>query len=95
MTAKTPTPSAISALLRKAGYQKAVVKIRGGKAGYCVTADLTTGNVRVEYHANTMGSAGYSTELNLSSYARAIAEAGYEVAKPSPRWILVSAKEED
>jgi len=91
MTTKQPTPQAISALLRKAGYQKAVVKLHGGSSGYCVQTDISTGNVRVEYHANTMRPSGYNTELNLSAYTRAIEKAGYEVLRPSPRCLIVTA----
>jgi len=93
MTSKQPTPQGISALLRKAGHAKAVVKLHGGTAGFCVTTDYSTGNVKVEYHANTMGSASHSTELNLSAYAKTIGAAGYDVAKPSPRWLIVTAKD--
>lgn len=91
MTAKQPAPQAISALLRKAGFTKAVVKMRGGTAGYFVQTDFSTGNVKVEYFTNTTGPSGYSTELNLSAYARDIEEAGYEVLRPSPRYLIVTA----
>jgi hypothetical protein len=95
MTAKTPTPQGISALLRKAGHTKAVIKIRGGRSGYCVHTDLSTGNVKVQYYSQTTDLRGYGTELNLAAYAMAIEEAGYAVLKPSPRWLIVTAPEKE
>jgi hypothetical protein len=99
MTPKTPTPQGISALLRKAGHSRAVIKIRGGRAGFDVHTDLSTGNVKVEHYALTMG--GYS-EVKLAEYAKTITEAGWTVeagtyelivtAKPAS---LLAAKEAD
>lgn len=94
MRTKTPDASSISRLLRKAGYQKAVIKIQGGKAGFDVTGYYSTGAVRVEHYSNTMGPSGLS-EVKLDAYARTITEAGYDVARPSPRWLIVTAKTED
>jgi hypothetical protein len=93
-TLKTPTPQGISALLRKAGHARAVVKLHGGRAGFDVHTDISTGAVKVEHFTNTMGGSGYS-EVKLTAYAKTITDAGYDVIKPSPRWILVNAKEED
>lgn len=95
MASTNPTPQGISALLRKAGHRKAVVKIRGGRSGYCVHTDLSTGNVKVQYYSQTTDLRGYNTELNLAAYAMAIEKAGYAVLKPSPRWLIVTAKTEE
>ena len=93
-TTKTPSASSISRLLRKAGYQKAVIKIQGGRAGFDVTGNYSTGAVRVEHYSNTMSTSGGSSEVKLDAYARTITEAGYDVARPSPRWLLVTTKTE-
>ncbi len=94
MTPNTPTPQGISRLLTAAGFTRAVIKVRGGTSGFCVHTDYSTGNVKVEHYSQTM--TGYSevhSEPHLAAYARAITDAGYEVLKPSPRWIIVTAKE--
>jgi len=95
MTAKTPTPSGISRLLAAAGHSRAVIKISGGRAGFDVHTDYSTGAVKVEHYSNTMGGSGNYSEVKLAEYAKTITEAGYDVIKPSPRWILVNAKDED
>lgn len=90
-SSKTPSASAISRLLSAAGFEKAVVKMRGGCSGFDVHADSSTGNVRVKHYSNTMGPS--SDPLALTAYAKAITEAGYDVLKPSPRFLIVTAKE--
>ena len=95
MTAKTPTASGISRLLAAAGFTRAVVKLRGGTAGFDVHTYYSTGAVRVEHYSNTMSTSGGYSEVKLDAYARTLTEAGYDVSRPSPRWILVNAKDED
>jgi hypothetical protein len=90
---KTPTASGISRLLAAAGHTRAVVRLHGGRAGFDVHTDDSTGAVRVEHFSNTMGPS-YS-EVKLAAYVKTITGAGYDVIQPSPRWILVNAKEED
>ena len=92
MNTRPPTPQGISRLLAKAGFERAVIKIRGGTSGFDVHTDYSTGNVKVEHYSQV--SNGYS-EVKLAAYARAIADAGYEVLKPSPRWLIVTAGPED
>jgi hypothetical protein len=94
-TAKIPTASVISRLLRRAGFERAVIKTQGGKAGFAVSAYYGTGGVRVEHYTNTMSTSGGHSEVKLDAYARAITEAGYDVSRQSPRWLLVTAKEGD
>lgn len=89
---KTPSPSGISRLLAAAGFTRAVIKIQGGKAGFDVRTDLSTGTARVEHYSNTMGPS--NSEAKLAAYAKAITDAGYDVIQPSPRYFLVNAKEE-
>ena len=95
MTAKNPTPQGISALLKRAGFQRGKRVIRGTVIGYEVSRDLSTGAVRVEHVAFSMNPAERVTADALAKYAEVITAAGYDVIKPSPRWILVNAKEED
>ena len=94
MATKTPTPQGISRLLAAAGHTRAVIKIQGGRAGFDVHADYSTGAVKVGHYSNTMGTSGYYSEVKLAEYAETIADAGYDVIKPSPRYFLVTAKTE-
>jgi len=97
MTAtKTPTPQGVSALLRKAGFQKSVSQGRAGQStGYEVSRDYGTGCVRVRHITWSMNPPDHVTEGALAKYAEAITAAGYQVLSPSPRWILVTAKDEE
>lgn len=94
MTGKTPSAATISRLLAAAGFTRAVVKLRGGTAGFDVHAYYSTRAVRVEHYSNTMGMSGGLNEVKLDAYARTIAEAGYDVARPNPQWLIVTAKTE-
>ena len=95
MTAKTPTPQGVSALLKRAGFQRGKRVIRGTVIGYEVSRDYGTGAVRVEHVSFSMNPADAVTAGALAKYAEAVTAAGYAVITPSPRYFLVSAQEED
>ena len=98
MTAKTPTPQGISALLKRANFSRSESRGRSGRStGFRVTRDYTTGCVKVEFVTWSMGVSSNSdyVQEKLSQYAGEITDAGYEVLRPSPRWIIVTAKDED
>jgi hypothetical protein len=81
MTAKTPTPQGISALLRKAGFTKAVVRRHYITCpGYHVSkpAGFPAGAVQVNHWTGSSSTFRQDREM-LSRYAEAIAAAGYSI----------------
>ena len=98
MTARTPTASGISRLLKQANFSRSESMGRSGRStGFKVTSDYTTGCVKVEFVTWSMGASSNPdyVQEKLSQYAEEITGAGYEVLRPSPRWIIVTAKDED
>lgn len=84
---KQPTPQGISALLRKAGFERSVsqsTRIRGWReysAGFKV-ARHGDGTVEVEYRPSSFRARDTSDEQikeMLDRYRKAIEEAGYQV----------------
>lgn len=92
MSTKTPTASVVSRLLAAAGFARADVD--RGHAGFDVHAYYSTGAVRVEHYSNTMGTSGGLNEVKLDAYARTITEAGYDVSRTNPAYLIVTAKTE-
>ena len=75
----------------------------GYSSGYVAEKDQTTGAVRVRHRIATdelrdpsLSNDAHASELaeSLAYYAEAITEAGYDVLKPSPRFLIVTAKED-
>lgn len=98
MNAKPPTPQAISALLRKAGYARSEVtpgrvrwdgtRVRSAKrsAGYRVIKG-NHGEVRVSYSGGDVVSPNASAKQRdalLADYARAICAAGWQATVSEP-----------
>jgi hypothetical protein len=98
MTAKPPTPQAISALLSKAGFEKVThskSRIRGMRehsAGYHVQADLS-GAVSVNWWQSSFshGSDPARTDAMLARYADAILAAGFAVENHAHKLIVTAS----
>jgi hypothetical protein len=93
MTPKIPTPQAISALLKRAGFERAAVSIRGGNSGFkaekCgVRADAV--KVRA-YFLVRMPDQTYGAMLRR--YRDVIEAAGYSVEMGTYH-LIVTAKTE-
>lgn len=95
MTApKTPTPQGISALLRKAGFARAEVKMRGGRSGFRVHKDYSSeGTVCVTHHFWSMGVSAERKQQELARYAEAIIAARFS-AQVNGRDLIVTAGKE-
>jgi uncharacterized glyoxalase superfamily metalloenzyme YdcJ len=99
---KPPTPQGISALLRKAGFERAAISIRGGNSGFKVEkCRARAGAVKVRaYFLIRMSDQAYGAMLRR--YRDAIEAAGYSTevgtyhlvvtAKPAS---LLAAKDGD
>jgi hypothetical protein len=90
---KNPTPQGISALLRKAGFNRSERQGRAGgsSSGFRVGTDWTrTGAVRVRHVFWSMG--GGDAAPWLAKYARTITEAGWTVEAGTYE-LIVTAKE--
>jgi hypothetical protein len=91
-----PTPQAISALLRKAGFERSVsraTRIKGWRessAGYYVTGYKDEVNVR---HMLGFSRDEEARDRMLARYAEAIRAAGWQVTGPTPvgRELVVTA----
>ena len=78
MTSKIPTPQGISRLLAKAGFERAVISIRGGNSGFQVTAcRAREGAVKVRQYYLAGGVPMGHYRDRLRRYANAIEAAGY------------------
>jgi hypothetical protein len=76
---KAPTPQGISALLRKAGFERAVISIRGGTSGYQVTKCRARAEaVKVRQYFTLGGTSLQRYRHELRRYAKAIEAAGYQ-----------------
>jgi hypothetical protein len=74
----TPTPQGISALLRKAGFTRAVIGIRGGNSGFKVTKCRARENaVEVRQYFQLSVSSLEPYRDKLRRYAEVIEAAGY------------------
>jgi hypothetical protein len=87
---RQPTPQSISALLRKAGFTRAVVRIRGGISGYRVS-NADPGTVWVWHY--TMFGTRTSEAAKRAQYAETITSAGYVVEDDTGRDRLIVAAE--
>ena len=91
---KQPSPQGISALLRKAGFTRAISKLRGGVSGYSVSKLGAGPAVEVRYSSVTMSTSNMYRYACLAKYAEVIADAGYtvETALDLPRLIVTTGK---
>jgi hypothetical protein len=91
MTAKTPTPQGISALLRKAGFQRAAVSTRDGYSGFQVTKCHTrVGAVKVRQYFFLGGSPAARYREPLRRYANVIEAAGYSAEMYTHHLIVIA-----
>lgn len=103
MTAKHPTPQGISALLKRAGFDKSVNRPSRVKglvewcAGYHVAASMMPGCVLVEHRVNSLRlrhpSRAYDEAEKRKKYANVLADAGYAVTDQDC-YLIVRAKED-
>lgn len=107
MTAKAPTPQAISALLKRAGFEKSVnrpSRVKGWPewcAGYKVVASIVPGCVLVEHRVNSMRLRAAAREAEeaeeaekRAAYAKAITDAGWTVDTGGDELIVTAGKAE-
>ena len=94
---KPPTPQGISALLKRAGFVRAVSKLRGGVSGFSVSKLGAGPEVEVRYSSVTMGTSSEHRLMHLARYARVLGLHGYAVETDAswPRLIVTAAKEQD
>lgn len=97
MPSKPPTPQGISALLRKAGFERSVSRGRSGSSsGFRVHKDYTRdGAVRVTHHFWSMGTPIERHQQELARYAQAITAAGYRAEITDGGWGLTVTARED
>lgn len=74
-----PTPQAISALLRKAGFVRAISLLRGGVSGYSVSKYGAGPDVEVRYSSVSMGTSNEHRLMHLARYERVLSMHGYAV----------------
>lgn len=94
---KTPTPQGISALLRKAGFERSVSRPRnqGSSSGFIVGKCYDDeGAVQVRHHFWSMGTPLDRYEEKLAAYAEAITAAGFAAERGWHR-LIVRAKAEE
>lgn len=93
MTSQSPSPQGISALLKRAGFTQAVVKLRGGTSGFRVSAGTAPGGpaaVRVR-HYTIFGTRTHEGRM-LAKYAAAITNAGWSVETGEYELIVTTGK---
>lgn len=93
MTTKAPTPQAISALLKRAGFTRALnsFAVRPEDAGFLVLGKVgPPGGLTVE-HVSYRG-AGHLAELHR--YSAALTAAGYRCEHSSTNSLIVTAGED-
>lgn len=96
MTLKPPTPQGISALLRKAGFDRASVDRFTLTAGFFVMTSRADpgGGVRVGYRAAHVGSQTAATRSDLlAKYTEAIKAAGWNVEAGEYELTVTAGKE--
>ncbi len=83
MTPKPPTPQGISALLKRAGYDRSVsrsFRSGGSTSGFRVGKDHRRDNaVEVTHHFWSMGAKSEQYAVKLAEYAKVITDAGWTV----------------
>jgi len=90
---KTPTASGISRLLATAGFDRAVISIRGGNSGFQVTkCRAREGGVKVRVYFQ-LSHPDESYRAMLRRYAKAIEAAGY-CTESGTYHLVVTAKED-
>jgi hypothetical protein len=91
---KVPTASGISRLLAAAGFDRAIIKVRGGRSGFQVTKCNTREDaVKVRQYFYLSGTATVGYRDRLRRYANAIEAAGYSV-EVYARHLIVTTKTE-
>lgn len=89
---KKPTPQAISALLKRAGFERAVIGIQGGKSGFKVEQCRTrVGAVKVRQVFLIGGMPPQHYRGTLRRYATAIEAAGYQAEVCTYNLIVTAA----
>jgi hypothetical protein len=89
---KTPTASGISRLLAAAGFERAVISIRGGNSGFKAEKCRTRENaVKVRAYFQIRAS-DESYRATLRRYAKAIEAAGYST-EATTYYLIVTVKE--
>jgi hypothetical protein len=97
MTAKPPTPQGISALLKRAGFERSVssaTRIKGWRnysEGYSVTGYRDEVNVRHHTGYARGSGAAERRDTALAQYAEAIRAAGWHVTGPEHDELTVTA----
>ena len=95
MTSKAPTPQGISALLRKAGFERSDYDSRGSSTGFRVTKDYGhDGAVRVRHYFLSMAPQAERRKEMLARYVKAITEAGWSVEAGEWELIVTAGKAE-
>jgi hypothetical protein len=93
-SSKTPTASGISRLLAAAGFERAVISIRGGTSGFQVTKCRTREDgVKVRQYFQLSGTSLERYRDMLRRYAKAIEAAGY-CTESGTYHLVVTAKED-
>lgn len=96
MTSKNPTPQGISALLKRAGFERAVISIRGGNSGFQVTKCRVRENaVKIRQYFYLGGASDQRYREALRGYAKVIEAAGYQTEVGTYHLIVLAAKEAD
>ena len=91
---KTPTPQAISALLKRAGFERAVIKRRGGHSGFKGQEGVHGESVVVSHRFWAMGSTHAERYREwLDRYSSPIVAAGYSTSIGVSS-LIVTAKED-
>ena len=89
---KVPTPQGISALLRKAGFERAVISARGGNSGFKVEKCRARENAVKVYTYFQLQHPDESYRAMLRRYAKTIEAAGYSTEVYAYH-LIVTAKE--
>jgi len=90
---KSPTPQAISTLLKRAGFKRSVPDSWHADSGYRVTKSSSSeGSVRVRHIFLTMGASNEQHRLKLDAYAKAIEAAGWTVEPHAYELIVTAGK---
>jgi hypothetical protein len=95
MAANPPTPQRISALLKRAGFERAVIKMRGGRSGFDAKQGLADGSVVVRHRFWAMGATNPDRYREwLERYSAVIVAAGYSTVIGVQSLTVTAGKDE-